>query len=255
MHRSAAIGFERAGADYEHGRPGYPRAAVNRLATELGLRPGRVALDLAAGTGKLTRALAGTGAELIAVEPVAGMLRQLVASLPSVQALEGTAEAIPVEDGSVDAVLVGQAFHWFDAPVAAREISRVLRPGGGLGVIWNSWDESVGWVRRVQDLVHQHTEGAPQQASSAWAEKLAATGLFGPFDRARFPNVVVGDLDLLRARVASVSYISALADRDREQVLAAVCEVVAGDPSLAGRDEFEMPYTTTAAWCRVSPKR
>lgn len=131
LHRAAAVGFARAGADYERGRPGYPTAAVDRLAVELRLGPGRVAVDLAAGTGKLTRALVRTGAELVAVEPVAGMRRKLTASLPSVRALEGTAEAIPLTEGSVDAVLVGQAFHWFDTPVAAREIHRVLRPGAG----------------------------------------------------------------------------------------------------------------------------
>lgn len=118
-------------------------------------------------------------------------------------------------------------------------------------MIWNFWDERVGWVRRVQALVHEHVEGAPQQASSAWATELAATGLFGPPERAQFPNVVVGDLELLRARVASVSYISALPAAQRERVLDAVGAVVAADPSLAGRDEFEMPYTTAVTWCRA----
>jgi SAM-dependent methyltransferase len=266
VHRSAAVGFERAGEDYERGRPGYPPAAVARLADALGLRPGRVALDLAAGTGKLTGALAGTGVELIAVEPVAGMRRKLTESLPSVRALEGTAEAIPVADASVEAVLVAQAFHWFDTPAAAAEIHRVLRPDGGLGIIWNAWDESIGWVARVQAIVHQHVHGAPlhehvhgapQQRSSVWGAELAATGLFGPLQRAEFPNLVVGDANVLRARVASVSYISALEPEQREQVLRSVDEVVASDPTLAARvaagDDFEMPYTTTVTWCRALP--
>ena len=257
VHRSAAVGFERAGEDYERGRPGYPPAAAARLADALGLRPGRVALDLAAGTGKLTRALASTGVELIAVEPVAGMRRKLTASLPSVRALEGTAEAIPLADDSVDAVLVAQAFHWFDTPAAAAEIHRVLRSDGGLGIIWNAWDESIDWVTRVQAIVHQHVHGAPQQRSSVWGAELAATGLFGPLQRAEFANLVVGDADVLRARVASVSYISALEPEQREQVLRSVDEVVASDPTLAARvaarDDFEMPYTTTVTWCRALP--
>lgn len=257
VHRSAAVGFERAGEDYERGRPGYPPAAVNRLADALDLRPGRVALDLAAGTGKLTRALAGTGVELIAVEPVTGMRRQLTASMPSVRALEGTAEAIPLADASVDAVLVAQAFHWFDTAAAAAEIHRVLRPDGGLGIIWNSWDESIGWVARVQAILHEHVHDAPQQRSSVWAADLAAAGLFGPLQRAQFANLVVGDADVLQARVASVSYISALEPGPREQVLRSVDEVLASDPTLAARiaagDDFEMPYTTTITWCRARP--
>ena len=252
IHRSAAVGFDRAGEEYERGRPGYPEAAVTRLARELGLAPGRVALDLAAGTGKLTRALAVTGAELIAVEPVAGMRRALVASLPAaVRVLEGTAEAIPVASDSVDAVTVAQAFHWFDAPAAAAEMHRVLRPGGGLGVLWNAWDERVDWVARVQEIVHRHVGGAPQQRSSVWEAELAATGRFGPLDRARFPNVVVGDLDLLRDRVASVSYISALDRVQRERVLDEVSAAAAADPSVGGHERFEMPYTTTVTWCRA----
>jgi SAM-dependent methyltransferase len=248
VHRAASVGFDRAGEDYERGRPGYPEAAVARLAAALELGPGRVALDLAAGTGKLTRALVSTGAELIAVEPVAGMRRALVASMPGVRALEGTAEAIPVADESVDAVLVAQAFHWFDTAVAAAEIHRVLRPDGGLGVIWNSWDETVSWVARVQARVHEHVGNAPQQRSSVWQAELAASGLFGRLEREQFPNAVRGDIAVLRARVASTSYISALPDDERAAVLDDVGAIVAAERSLS--DAFEMPYTTTVTWCR-----
>lgn len=251
VHRAAAVGFERAGDDYERGRPGYPRAAVERLAGELDLRPGQIALDLAAGTGKLTRALAATGAELVAVEPASGMRRALTASLPGLRILNGTAEAIPLEQSSVDAVVVGQAFHWFDAPAAAAEIERVLRPGGGLGVVWNSWDERVPWVRRVQHRVHEHAGHTPRQDSSRWEAELAASGRFGPVGRATFPNPVRGNVDLLRARVASVSYISALSDPARRRVLDEIGAIVAEDPTLAGQAEFEVPYTTTVIWCRA----
>jgi SAM-dependent methyltransferase len=250
IHREAAVGFDRAGAEYERGRPDYPEAAVAQLADELGIRPGRTALDLAAGTGKLTRALVSLGAGLIAVEPVAGMREQLTASLPRVRALEGTAEAIPVGDGSVDAVLVAQAFHWFDTPVAAREIHRVLSPSGGLGVIWNSWDESVPWVAEVQRIVHRHAHDAPRQQTSGWAAELDATGLFTPLERATFPNIVRGGLDMLAARITSVSYVSSLPDDERDRVVDDIRQVVAHDPLTRDRDEFEMPYTTTVAWAR-----
>ncbi|MDQ6835592.1 MAG: class I SAM-dependent methyltransferase [Actinomycetota bacterium] len=250
IHRAAAVGFARAGADYEQGRPGYPPAAMARLAAELGLGPGRVVLDLAAGTGKLTRAVASTGAELVAVEPVADMRAQLQLSLPQASVLPGTAESIPLPAASVDAVVVGQAFHWFDAPAAAREIHRVLRPGGALAVTWNAWNESVRWVKRVQALVHEHVHGAPQQRTSRWPQELARTGLFSELGRETFGNPVHGDLDRLKAQVASVSYISALDPAGRGRVLEAVTQIVTEDPQTRGRATFDMPYMTTLTWWR-----
>ena len=149
INEQAEAGFGRGAATYERGRPSYPADAIDVLVRELGIGPDRDVLDLAAGTGKLTRLLVPTGARLVAVEPVAAMADQLRTAVPGVEVHDGTAEAIPLPDGSVDAVVVGQAFHWFDAPVALAEIARVLRPGGGLGLIWNERDSSVPWVAEL----------------------------------------------------------------------------------------------------------
>lgn len=249
VHAQAAIGFERAGADYERGRPGYPEAAVVTMASELGIEPGRVVVDLAAGTGKLTRSLIRFGARLIAVEPVRGM-RELVSAAPGVETLEGTAEQIPLGDESADAVVVAQAFHWFDAPRAAAEIHRVLKPAGGLGVIWNTWDESVPWVARVRAIVHEYAGDAPQQATSSWERELAATGLFTPLSQRTYVNLVRGDLDTLLAAVASTSYIAALEPPEREGVLRRVRAIVAADPAMRDRDQLELPYGTHLVWGR-----
>ncbi|MGH2866636.1 MAG: class I SAM-dependent methyltransferase, partial [Solirubrobacteraceae bacterium] len=154
------------------------------------------------------------------------------------------AEQIPLADAELDAVVVAQAFHWFDARPAAAEIHRVLRPDGRLGVIWNAWDEDVPWVGRVQALVHEHVHGAPQHTTSRWPQELAQTGLFTPLGAETFAHVVTGDLDTLLARVASVSYISALSGPERAGVLEAVAGVVTHDPESAGRDRIAMPYTT-----------
>jgi ubiquinone/menaquinone biosynthesis C-methylase UbiE len=251
INHVAARGFERAGQEYERGRPGYPPEAIALLVHELGLGPERTIVDLAAGTGKLTRALVGTGARLIAVEPVAGMRAQLVAAVPQAEALEGTAEAIPVPDDGADTVLVAQAFHWFDAPRAAREIYRVLVPGGGLGVIWNEWDESVDWVGQMQEMVHAYAGDAPRAATTRWPEQLAASGLFGALFERAFLHVVTGDLDALSARVSSVSYISALEDDEREHFLQTVRALVATHPQTRGLDRLPMPYTARVAWCRA----
>src|SRR5437588_5658396 len=114
VHESARRGFERHADAYERGRPNYPAEATAWLVTKLGLGPGRTVVDVGAGTGKLTRALLPSGATVIAVEPVAAMRAVLKRELPTVQAMNGTAESLPLPDASADAIVVGQAFHWFD---------------------------------------------------------------------------------------------------------------------------------------------
>jgi SAM-dependent methyltransferase len=252
----AARGFARAGPEYERGRPGYPQRAIETIVAELGIGPHSTIVDLAAGTGKLTRSLTATGASVVAVEPVPEMREQLLAAVPGVEALSGTAEAIPLEDGSADAVLVAQAFHWFDATAAATEIHRVLKPGGGLGVLWNAWDESVTWVARMQEVVHSYAGETPRHATSKWRQEVDATGLFGELGERTIPHVVTGGLEELLARVSSVSYISALEDRERDHVLTAVKRIVASDPLTRERADLDMPYTTHVVWTHaISPRR
>jgi SAM-dependent methyltransferase len=238
-HPTAAAGFGRAADAYERGRPGYPPAAVAHMASELGLGPGTTVLDLAAGTGKLTRMLAATGATVIAVEPVEAMRRLLAAALPGIAVLEGTAEAIPVADGAVDAITVAQAFHWFDAERAFADIHRALRPGGGLGLIWNMFDTSVEWVAAMQALVHIHRRGEPQYGRSEWREALVASGVFGPVTEGTFGLVQELDTDGLLARIGSTSYIATLPDPDREQLFDEIRALVADLPR-----PLQLPYRT-----------
>src|ERR1043165_8856587 len=135
--------FGAAAAAYAEHRPDYARDAV-RWALEAA--PGRRVLDLGAGTGKLTAVLAGLGAAVVAVEPAPEMLAQLRLDVPGVRALPGSAESIPLPDGSVDAVVAGNAMHWFDMAVAGPEIARVLAPGGVLAGLWNVLDDRVEWI-------------------------------------------------------------------------------------------------------------
>lgn len=252
VHTSASQGFARASEAYEQGRPGYPAKAISRLAEELQLRPGRVVLDLAAGTGKLTAHFVETGAEVVAVEPVDEMRAVLERELPGVRALAGTAEAIPLDASSVDAVTVGQAFHWFRGDEALAEIHRVLRPGGGLGLVWNVRDTSVPWVARLTEIMEPHRGDAPRHRTGAWRKALERSALFGPLSHEEVSHVHRLTPEGVVARVASVSFIAALPQREREAVLAEVRDLLASDPNTHGRAELELPYRTDVFWAKSS---
>jgi SAM-dependent methyltransferase len=244
INETAARGFDRAAAEYERGRPGFPAAGVAAIAQALDLGPDSTILDLAAGTGKLTRALKPLGARLIAVEPVAGMREQFTLTTPGVELLDGTAEAIPLADRAVDAVLVAQAFHWFDAPAAAAEIHRVLKPAGGLAVVYNRWDTRTPWVARMQELVHSLRGDTPNR-KSPWKPQIEATGLFAPFEYREVPYVMTGDRDTVLARVASISYVSVLDKGKRDELLQQVAAI------LERAGELDLPYITELWWCRA----
>ena len=251
IHESAAKGFA-AGADaYERGRPEYSPEAVARLASELGIRPGTRVLDLAAGTGKLTRQLASTGAELVAVEPIAEMRAKLESSLPHVLALDGTAEGIPLPNHSVDAVVVGQAFHWFDSVRAVSEIRRVLRPGGGVGLIWQVRDASRPWTARLDEIIDRADDGHPRFRTGAWREGFDRTALFEPLQEATFETVQRGSPETIVDRVASISYVAAMSADRRRVVLDEVRELLATAPETAGSDFVELPYRADTYWARA----
>ncbi len=239
----AASGFGRAADAYERSRPSYPPAAVTLLVRELGIGAGRTVLDLAAGTGKLTRLLAGSGADLVAVEPSAAMRAEFARQLPDVPMHDGTAEAIPLPDGSVDAVVVAQAFHWFDASRALAEIDRVLRGAGGVGLVWNERDESVQWVAELSRVM-QWDVRMPYQVGTDFRAVLDASGRFRTAQRARFGFEQELDREGLCERVATTSYIAAMDAVERERVLDAVRALVADFP-----EPFPLPYVTEVFWC------
>jgi SAM-dependent methyltransferase len=239
MHPTATAGFGSSADAYERGRPSYPDDAIAYLAAELGLGPATRILDLAAGTGKLTRLLVEGGAEVVAVEPVAAMRAALERALPEVSVLEGTAESIPLAAGSVDAVTVAQAFHWFDADAAIVEIHRVLRPGGGLGLIWNVMGSDPTWLAALRELVHGIRGSVPAYGVSPWQEAFRATPLFRPLTQRTFDLVHELDEDGLVDRIVSTSYVAALPDADRARLVDQVRALVADVPR-----PLRLPYRT-----------
>jgi SAM-dependent methyltransferase len=248
VHHLAARGFDLVGAAYERGRPSYPQDAVDLLCAELGIGPGRDVLDLAAGTGKLTRLLAPTGARLIAVEPVAGMRTLLAEVLPDLPIIDGTAEALPLGDASVDAVVVGQAFHWFDAPRTLAEIARVLRPDGGLGLIWNVRDESVGWAAELSMLLDRHAHDAPRYRDMVWRAAFDGVHGFLTLQERHVRSEQVGSLATMRDRISSISFIACLPDPERETFLDQATTLLAWAADADGR--ITMPHRTDVFWTR-----
>jgi SAM-dependent methyltransferase len=237
IHRAAATGFARAACEYERGRPGYPAAVIDAL----GAGPGLVVLDLAAGTGALTRALLDAGVEeVIAVEPVAEMRAALPAGA---RALEGTAEAIPLAESSVDLATVAQAFHWFDGERALAEIHRVLRPGGRLALVWNRRVEEDPVNRALDAILERHRAGTPTHRHDAWRAAFERTTLFGPLEEHEFPNEQTLDADGLADRVGSISFVASLPEAERSEVLDAARALAAGGP-------VTVPYRTQVQICQ-----
>lgn len=226
LHPLAAKFAAVAGA-YERGRPEYTPAVVGALAAELGLGAGAPVLDLAAGTGKLTRALAAAGLEVVAVEPQAPLREALAATLGAQRVREGVAEAIPVGDGTVDAVTVADGFHWFDPQPALAEIRRVLTPGGGLAILttlpdWSgaTWAHEVGTMIMEARPEHPYFDGPPWQAAVAAAGGWTAPRVI------RVTTMQPADPGRIVDYVASMSWVAALSEADRQEWLSRIAEIV-----------------------------
>ena len=247
-----AARFGGVAAEYDHGRPSYPAAVLDRLASVAGLGPDTDVLDLAAGTGKLTRQLVATGASVVAVEPSEGMRERLVASLPGVPALDGTGEAIPLPDGTVDLVTVGQAFHWFRTADALDEIHRVLRPGGWLALTWNE-PPTTAWARELWDLRHRLTGYTASYPGADWSAVLDADPRFGPRTRTETEVEVATTAEEVVSDSASRSYVISLDPAARERVLDAVTALLADHPDVAGRTELTYERPCSLHLCQRLP--
>lgn len=231
--RGRATSFAAVADAYERGRPDYPRQAVVWLA---GATPCEV-VDLGAGTGKLTRGLVACGHRVTAVEPLPEMLDQLRAVTPDVTAVVGTAERIPLPDGSADVVVSAQAFHWFDHAAALPEIARILRPDGRLALVWNTRDDREPWVAALSDAI----VGRESIRDGDALEPLTASGLFAPVETATFSHAQALDRAALRDLVLSRSYCAVLPPQEREQVLARVDALY---EEHAGPHGLHLPYVT-----------
>jgi SAM-dependent methyltransferase len=225
------------GERYQKARPDYPADAVSFLVNSLGIDDDAHVLDLGAGTGIFTGQLIPYCAQITAVEPTAGMREILSQRLPTVNVLDGRDVAIPLDDATVDCVIVAQAFHWFDAPVALEEIHRVLVDGGRLGVLWNERDESVPWVADLGEAmrwpIHQ-----PYEVGQDFTPVLSS-GPFVNIERKKFSHRQVLDHEGLRQRVLTTSYIAVMDGDEQRAVMREVQKVMDQLPAT-----IELPYVT-----------
>ncbi len=241
----AARGFGSASDAYERGRPSYPPEVVSCLAGELAVAPASIVVEVAAGTGKLTRLLTPTGARVVAVEPVAAMREVLVEQVPGVPVLAGVAEALPLAGASVEAVVVAQAFHWFEVGPALAEAARVLRSGGGLAMVWNDRDVSVPWVAELSALIEWDDRPVASYHDVDWAGAMADVAVFGPLVHRGFRLDQELDVATLVDRVLSTSYIAARPRAEQAALADQVRRLVAGMP-----ERFALPYRTDLYWCQ-----
>jgi ubiquinone/menaquinone biosynthesis C-methylase UbiE len=232
-----ANSFGAVAATYDRGRPGWPTEAIGWL---LGTEPLDV-LDLGAGTGKLTAALLAAGHRVTALEPSAGMrevLAERVGDDSGVTVIDGRAEEIPLADGSVDAVVAGSAFHWFDREPTLDEIGRVLRPPGVFGLLGNRYDTSIDWQRRLRRI---SSAGAIYRAGH-WPPQDELRERFAEVEDRSIAHRMEVDPATVRDYLASLSWVATMADAEREAHLAAIDKFWANEPELRGRDSATLTW-------------
>ncbi|MGZ5279037.1 MAG: methyltransferase domain-containing protein [Pseudobdellovibrionaceae bacterium] len=163
--------------------------------------------------------------------------------------LENTSKSFA--GGAVSILFSAQAFHWFNGSKALEEIHRVLKTGGKLGLIWNARDESLDWVSTLPKIIDPHEGGAPRYKSMKWKEAFAATNLFSDLHLKQFSYMQVGNLEMILDRVGSISFISALPEGKKEEVLNQVRELIQNHPETKDRPEIRLPYRTDVYWCEA----
>jgi ubiquinone/menaquinone biosynthesis C-methylase UbiE len=253
LAEKAAAGdkFGNAAREYELGRPRWPKELIDRVSDDLGLGPGSTVLDLAAGTGKLTRDLVPRFGRVIAVEPDAGMKAVLQEVVPGAEALAGRGEAIPLPGDSVDAVFTAEAFHWYASDESVAEIVRVLRPRGGLVIFWNIdfGDTEPPMPDEVEALLDEAfarggAPGLPKVLSGFWRKPIEAAP-FEPLQEAELERTIESDDERWLANMLSVSSIASQSDADRADLAARLRE-------LLPKSEYRWRVKTVAYWTRLA---
>lgn len=246
----ASRGYGTCSDEYERARPGYPEAALAALAAQVTPAEDATTVEVGAGTGKLTRPLCDLGRRVVAVEPVEAMRQRLAGVAPDAAVVGATAEQLPLRPRSAGAVVAATAFHWFATDRTVTELARVLRPGGGLALLWNNPDREHDWVDRVWSVVDTCRGNAPRNRDLRWQAPLERSPAFTALAHQRFSHgQMVGPAELV-TRIESISFVAALPPAQRAAVLAEVRGIVDHHPAVAGQSNFLLPYRTDLYWCR-----
>lgn len=244
MNSIAEVGFGKSAESYVQGRPSYPREAVDWLIEGLRMGAGSRVLELGAGTGKFTELLLPTGAQITALEPVSKMREMFRQKLPQIKIVDGTAESIPFAESTFDFVFVAQSFHWFNGLQAQKEIYRVLRPGGGLGLIWNSRDENLQWVKKLTGLLDPYERGAPRYRTGNWKVGFECSSQFAPLKRESFTHTHQQTLENFLNRILSISFISVLETHEKQILVDQLKKLILAEVSNPLPEFVELPYIT-----------
>lgn len=255
VHEKAALGYDRAATPYNRSRPSYPDAAIRLLLTELDLDAGKHVVEFGAGTGIFTRQLVAHGLRVTAVEPVAAM-REKLAALAEVAVSPGTAEASELADGVADAVIAATAWHWFDAERALREVTRLLHAGeGGLGLVWNQYDETVPWVAEFVPIAsRRRAADQPSERSGEWRAFFDRLPGWTALESAEFTNPWTTSPDGVVSRLMSSSAIAARPEPDRARARDEALKVLERH-GLADEQTIVLPYRTYVYWTRPTRDR
>ena len=250
LHPAAQKGFSSAAELYQHARPDYPQDIIMWLKTELELNQDSVVVDLGAGTGKFLPYLKQITPHIIAVEPVSEMLEQLKIVHPDVQAIQARSDEIPLQNASIDAVLCAQSFHWFANAESLKEIHRILKPHGHLGLIWNQRDEQVDWVKALADLLASHEGDTPRFHSGLWKKAFETSEMQTYFQLPKlmtFQQPHRGTVEhVVSQRLLSTSFIAAMPDVWQVQMKQQFEKLVYDYTGKNPQDEIIFPYMTYA---------
>ena len=250
LHPAAQKGFSSAAELYQQARPDYPQDIVSWLKNELNLDQDSIVVDLGSGTGKFLPYLKQITPHIIAVEPVSEMLEQLKIVHPDVQTIQANSDEIPLKNEYVDAIVCAQSFHWFANAESLREIHRILKPQGHLGLIWNQRDEQVNWVKAIADLLAQYEGDTPRFHSDLWKNAFNSTEMQQCFDAptlSTFNQLHTGLVEqVVSQRLLSTSFIAAMPSASQVQMKQQFEKLVYDYTGKQAQDEISFPYRTYA---------
>jgi len=241
--------FDKVADDYDKGRPDYPPGAMQIFAHNLNLQSDTSVLDLACGTGKLTKALVKEGyCNITAVDPAEEMTRHCASLFPQIQVSRGSAESMPLLASSHEVVVVGTAFHWFDGYKALNEIARVLVPNGRLGLIWNMFNPEYDWVKQIRSLLDQYAKNESHDTTN-WQEPLENDKRFSALGHYTYRYTYKGTPEEVIDRLLSSKTIGSMTALEKEALTAQARYLLRTHHQTANKAVLEIPYRVEMYWC------